>query len=301
MRDDTVFLQLGRLDGRLANSPARLAWQLNMRLRGMALAAENAGIPVELDDLRVWLSGRSMPPRHREGLNDPVAITTVAFYYIEALKAGGAAGDVAADEMLRSVFDHRQMALDWAPHELLNFKAVSLLLQQKCRVSSIKEIAACCTKLLAVAFEYNPPGHPVALTANFPDFVRTMPLAWLISIKLPLLLRDAGITKILMPNLVPSMRHANLSPNQVETVVMKRLATEIGFGHRELDRLEHIYLRFHSASSAATKRSRVRAAADIVFAFPNIRRTRLAGSIGTTPQGAGLLIKQIDSLAACAG
>ena len=71
------LLLLGRLDGRLQNSPARQIWLARARVSGAATIAGIAGIPVNVDDILNWICGRTPPPRHSEGLNNPLSIAAL--------------------------------------------------------------------------------------------------------------------------------------------------------------------------------------------------------------------------------
>src|SRR3546814_5147456 len=71
---DHALLVLGRLDGRLCNSPAADIWLARARLKGASMLSGFAGVPVSVAELQNWICGRTPPPRHSEGLNDPLSV-----------------------------------------------------------------------------------------------------------------------------------------------------------------------------------------------------------------------------------
>ncbi len=48
-----------------------------------------AGLPVDTSDLLAWITGRSLPPRHSEGLNDPMSVAALAHFVLLAQEAEG--------------------------------------------------------------------------------------------------------------------------------------------------------------------------------------------------------------------
>ena len=81
---EQALLLLGRLDGRLANSAAADIWMARARLKGAALLAGVAGVPVTVRELQDWICGRTPPPRHSEGLNDPLSVAALVHFALSA-------------------------------------------------------------------------------------------------------------------------------------------------------------------------------------------------------------------------
>jgi hypothetical protein len=121
MTFETAFLALGRLDGRLTHSPAAQPWLIKARLEGAAIAACNAGVHVTASDLEAWMSGARNPPRSTEGLNDPMSVAAVVYYYFTTFERSRASNDIAVTRLLRSILDHEGEAQTWAGTDLIHY------------------------------------------------------------------------------------------------------------------------------------------------------------------------------------
>lgn len=86
MEHQDPLLTLGRLDGRLAHSPARVAWTIRSRFEGAAISACNAGVPIDANHLEAWIAGSGLPPRSGEGRNDPMSVVAIVHYFLESLE-----------------------------------------------------------------------------------------------------------------------------------------------------------------------------------------------------------------------
>ncbi|HKT78497.1 MAG TPA: hypothetical protein VJQ78_17325, partial [Sphingobium sp.] len=118
---EQALLLLGRLDGRLANSAAADIWMARARLKGAALLAGVARVPVTVRELQDWICGRTPPPRHSEGLNDPLSVAALVHF---ALSASESRRDPIARATLnisRTLLDDRKEAQSWAPDDLVRF------------------------------------------------------------------------------------------------------------------------------------------------------------------------------------
>ena len=71
------MLLLGRLDGRLQNSPWADIWLARARLQGAAQLAGLAGVPIDVRHLQDWISGRTPPPRASEGLMSAAKVSII--------------------------------------------------------------------------------------------------------------------------------------------------------------------------------------------------------------------------------
>jgi hypothetical protein len=299
MHQNALFRDLGRLEGRLHRSPSRLSWLLAMRIRGVVFSAENAGVPVNSDDVRQWFSGKQLTPRHLEGLNDPISVATVAHYYLQSLSDIHDPENTIACAKLSAVCDHQKWAMEWSPDEYRIYeklgKAVTKSTSKLEIGTSVSRVANGCVKALRLVDQLSRKisagqSQPIAL-----ELVRSTPIAWMVAMRIPYLLVRAGIVGCSMPSLIPSLRFTDLASDRVERAILARMATEVSFGLKELDRLEkeRALLNEHPAF---TKRSRIYAAADIMQALPRIGSKPLARTLGITPQGAGYLITQMREL-----
>ncbi|WP_371420219.1 hypothetical protein, partial [Tardiphaga sp.] len=112
---------LGRLDGRLQNSPWADIWLARARLQGAAQLAGLAGAPIDVRHLQNWICGRTPPPRASEGLNDPVSVAAVFHLAIEASVSDKGPLARATLNVLRTVLDDRSEAEVWAGGDLAYF------------------------------------------------------------------------------------------------------------------------------------------------------------------------------------
>lgn len=294
--ENEVFLQLGRLDGRLAQSPARTVWAARMRMRAIAAASVAAGIPVEFRNIETWLATGSDMPRRREGLNDPLRLSTIAHLTL-------AAQDLAADELtlrasnfMTPMFNHRAVAIAHAPEEILALMVAhraTLGVANQRGLPSITIIGERMTMLREAA--------DVDLSRTFSvvdprdraiHFAQSTPTMWLAATAVPLAFQRLGLTNILMPNLIPSLRIMQARSWSAQGF-SSFLWREVKVGAAELDRLEQKM--DVDRRRARTARSRLGAAATLRMAFPSITAARLAGALGTTVQGGGYLLRQLKA------
>ncbi|MFX7571103.1 hypothetical protein ABTJ55_20190, partial [Acinetobacter baumannii] len=59
-------------------------WQARARVKAAATVAGIAGVPVDTAALLDWICGRTPPPRHNEGLNDPLSIAALMHFLLLA-------------------------------------------------------------------------------------------------------------------------------------------------------------------------------------------------------------------------
>jgi hypothetical protein len=290
---DALFLELGRLDGCLQRSPARVLWGARMRLRAVAQASVAAGVPVNDVDVERWFAGSDEMPRRGEGLNDPMRLATVAHLTLAAQDAGCDGLSRACANFVRAVFDHRAVALGWAPEEL-----VMLVPLQRSMVDTVKrhtaldlgEVAALIQRMMDNAVDQAQP--LVVREPNGPAvyFVRSRSTSWLALSVLPLAAQHAGLTSNLIPNLVPPPR-VFADPAKAESRLLAFLAREVAFGRAELDRLERGLVAFDALTR--TTRSRIARAGEYRLTFPTITGERMAAALGTTAQGANYLLRRL--------
>jgi hypothetical protein len=295
--ENDVFLQLGRLDGRLAHSPARAIWAVRMRLRAIAHASVAAGVPVEVEDVARWIATGGDMPRRREGLNDPLRLSTVAHFTLATQEAARDDLTRSASQFCKPLFDHRAIALDTAADEIVTFAPflrACVEMVSRPGAANLDEI----TRLLCALTESVDTGNGRSLTVSDPfgrafHFAKSQPTIWLATICVPLVLQRFGITATLLPNLVPTPRV--LRDCRKGTAALGRfLVREARVGIAELDRLERCLAT--PGRLGQTVRSRTDRAAEYRLAFPPITGSGLAVALGTTPQGGSYLLRQLAAV-----
>lgn len=298
---DHALLLLGRLDGRLASSPVADIWLARARLRGAAQLATMAGVPIETRDLQNWISGRTLPPRHSEGLNDPLSVAAL-FHF--ALSAGGDGADPIARATLnlsRQLLDDRAEAALWGQDDLVRFgplwRDVGALLDAPYPAPALGAVA---DRLLAARAMLDMPrsegpllttsdGRQLRLVGTHQD------RGWIIACHLPLALHRAGFTLRLLPALTHLPR---LLPDAREPLVealQHALTKQSLEGLTDLDRLE-TRMRRLPAMLGVTRRSRAPLLARLELAYPGLSKVAIARLLGISHQGATKLVAQLKAL-----
>ncbi len=268
-----------------------------MRLRGIALSCQNAGMPVEEDEVRDWISGCSLPPRHLVGLEDSVRVPTAADFYLRAMMVATSRKKDDSDALFRKLFDARSQAMKWADDEVEYYEnlfhdlsgAVRNFRQQ----TSIRSVAEGVSDLLRLARVSNErdnsePGDLGASETHRPALV------WLVSVFTPVLLQRSGLTENLLPQMVPNLRFLDMSANQIEQALIAMLETEVRKGNSSLAAMERSLTSVRD-NLLTNRPSKTWEAAVITMVFPNIKRGRLASAINVRPQGAGYIKARILS------
>jgi hypothetical protein len=298
MTFETTFLALGRLDGRLTHSPAGRPWLIKARLEGAAIAACNAGVPVTASDLEAWMSGARNPPRAAEGLNDPMSVAAVVYYYFTTLEQSHAANDAAVARLLRSILDHESEAHTWAGADLIHYgplwRALSKLTDEPGLEPRISSVAGRMHEMARVAIKAEGRRQIAATAYDGRQLVIAQDdrRAWLVSLMVPRLLRRARITNNLMPSLVPTMRFLDGGVADFEGMLQQCIAEKVSDGNKALTAMERKIAGFDYAYRR-TARSRLRMAAELGLALPSLSRAKLAIAVNSTPAGAGYLLKQL--------
>lgn len=114
------LLLIGRLDGRLNGSPARDIWLARARVKAAAMVAGIAGVPVDTAALLDWICGRTPPPRHSEGLNDPLSIAALMHFLLLAEDSNDPVARASLN-VLRTLLDDRAQAEMWGRDDLVRF------------------------------------------------------------------------------------------------------------------------------------------------------------------------------------
>lgn len=298
-----ALLMLGRLDGRLANSPAADIWLARARLRGAALLAGAAGVPVTVRELQDWICGRTAPPRHGEGLNDPLSVAALVHF---ALSADESRSDPVARATLnvsRTLLDDRKEAEAWAPEDLVRFgpswRAAQRLVEAPYPAPTLREVAE---RLIAAREGLEAPASPAQLLTTVDGrHLRLDPrrpdLGWVVAAHLPGALEAAGLALRRLPSFVDLPRF----PGTDSAALAVHLAVMIGRqaveGLAELDRLEAKVARL-PADLGVTRRSKAPLLMRLELAYPRLSRTAIARLLGISHQGATKLVAQVEALAA---
>lgn len=295
---ETAFLALGRLDGRLSHSPAAAPWLIKARLDGATIAACNAGLPVTASDLEAWISGGRNPPRASEGLNDPMSVAAVVYYYFTTLEQSHAANDMAVARLLRSVLDHEAEAEIWAGTDLIHYgpvwRALSTVADAPDLEPTMSSVAERMHDMARVAIKAQGRRQIAATSYDGRQFVIAQDdhRAWLVSIMVPRLLRRAGVTTNLIPSLVPGIRFLDGSVKDFASKLMECIGRQVVVGNKSLTALERKIAGFDQ-TNRRTARSRLRMAAELGLALPSLSRAKLAIAVKSTPAGARYLLREL--------
>ena len=114
MNENAALLMLGRLDGRLAHSPARNAWMIRARFEGAAISCDNAGVPTTANELEQWIAGSGRPPRTGEGLNDPLGVAAIVHFFFDSMERAASRPDRSVQRLLADLFDAEAEGERWA-------------------------------------------------------------------------------------------------------------------------------------------------------------------------------------------
>jgi len=295
---DSTFAALGRLDGRLVASPAARSWMLWAALEGAVFAARNAGVPITQKALTDWIGGSDIPPRATEGLNDPLSVTVVFFYHLAGLKATRDGLGQSTIGLLARFLDDAGEVGRWGQGDLVLYgplwRELSTVSDQLTVEPSIDGVARGLSELLATCDAHRGDsgitlGTIDGRTLHLP---RAQHQAWLAALMAPALLQRAGLTTHRLPNLVPSLRFASHSPNEIADELHELIARAASQGTRQLGRYEQQLAALRETHSL-TRRSRLSEAAELLMIFPSMTTAKLALALGTTVPGAAHLKRQL--------
>ena len=289
------MLLLGRLDGRLQNSPCADIFIARSRLEGAAALAGLAGVPITIGDLQSWIAGRSPPPRASEGLNDPISVAAV---FHLALRRDDDAKDpltLATLRTLRTILDDRSAAETYGNEDLAHFGPLWR------RVRSAASAPFPVGGLLAIAqrvFELAEMTEQTSGRAS--DVVsidgrawelpaRHRDRNWLVATAVPLMVHRAGFTGRIIPSLVLLPKFLPPSPGALAEILADRLTDAAAAGLRELDWIERAMHR-QAAHRQLTKRSKAPLLARLQIAYPGLSPAAVSKLLDVTPQGARKLL-----------
>lgn len=298
---DHAFLLLGRLDGRLAGSAVTDIWLARARLKGATQLARAAGVPIESAELQNWITGRSLPPRHSEGLNDPLSVAALFHFALSATEEGADPVARATLNMSRQLLDDRNEAALWSEQDLVRFgpawRSVKQMLDAPYPAPDLEAVAE---RLLEAREALAAPvseglllttadGRQLRLDAGRAD------LGWLIGCHLPLALRRAGLAMRLLPSFTALPRFLPDSREVLTAALRDGIVQQAASGLADLDRLE-ARMRRLPTELMVTKRSKAPLLMRLELAYPGLSKVAVSRLLGISHQGATKLVAQVQTL-----
>lgn len=291
------MLMLGRLDGRLQNSPWADIWLARARLQGAAQLAGLAGVPVDVQHLQDWICGRTPPPRASEGLNDPVSVAAVFHLAIEASVSDKGPLARATLNVLRTVLDDRSEAEVWAGGDLAYFgpawRQARIETQAPYSSASLHAVADRIAAMLKTVVDADQSAVDVTAvdgrTLTLEPRVRDR--AWLVASHVPAMFHHAGLTLGTLPSLILLPKFPPHEVGELTDVIMRSLVTTCQSGLKDLDWIERQGAKALAVS--ATRRSRAPLLARLALAYPGLRPSAVARLLEVTPQGARKLVAKL--------
>lgn len=294
----SALLLLGRLDGSLSHSNASDIWLARARLEGAAGLSRLAGAPISVEDLQAWISARGSPPRHAEGLDDPISVAALFHFGLTASEATRDPLATATLNVARTLLDDRDAAAMWAADDLARFSApwrqARAALLAPYPAASLEALAE---RLLAVAATLEPATSPVHTISTIDGRqlqldARSAGSTWILACHLPAALHACGLATRILPSLVGLPRYLPKDPAILADQLVAMLFRGCGEGLKELDRLETRLARLDGTLDV-TRRSKAPLLARLELAYPNLRTSAVARLLGISHQGATKLIRQL--------
>jgi len=295
LRADDGMLLLGRLDGRLQNSPCADIFLARARLTGAAALAGLAGVPIGVADLQAWIAGRAPPPRASEGLNDPVSVA--AIFHLALSRDDDEEDPVAQATLnvLRSILDDRSEAEIYGKDDVAHFgplwRRVRSAADAPFSAGDLLEVAGRIFDLVALTEQTTGSGADVVAVdgRSWSLPARDRDRNWLIATAVPRLLHRAGFTSRIIPSL--TLLPKFLPPSR--SALAELLATTLGEAAyaalRDLDGIERA-VSLQSIGRPVTRRSKAPALARLLVAYPGLQPAAVAKLLNVTPQGARKLL-----------
>lgn len=295
-----LALKLGRLDGRLQNSPCTDIWLARARLNGAAELARLAGsLRMPVAEFQNLMAGRTLPPRVQKDLNG--AIPVAAVFHIALSRDESILDPVAgatlnilrtvlvrrANPNVRSKFDMLSFGPMWqrvrdatdAPLARRDLQGIAE------RVLEISEIIS--RFPVAEADVTSLDGRKMSLQ------LQGCPPTCLIGAEMPRLLRRAGLTLRNLPSLVllPSLLPA--SSEELANVLLGALDKSVSHGLRDLNAIE---LAMHRAKKRfKNKRSKAMLFDRLDIAYPGLTALAAERLLGINKKTARKLAKPVTT------
>lgn len=290
---------IGRLDGRLLGSPARDIWLARARVKAAATVAGIAGVPVDTTALHDWICGRTPPPRHNEGLNDPLSIAALMHFLLLAEDSSDPVARASLN-VLRTLLDDRTQAEMWGGDDLVRFGQTFREARKRlCAPYPSPTLVSVAERLLAVhkELEISPTeGRSVTTIDGRTLHVdpRSFGTVWLLACMLPKALSVAGFTAQPVPSFVWLPKFLAASQAELAEELETALGRAAASGLIELDRLEGIVATLPS-DLGVTRRSKLPTLMRLEASYPGLRVPAIARLLGISPQGATKLAAQARS------
>lgn len=294
---EQAMLLLGRLDGRLQNSPWADIWLARVRLQGAAQLAGLAGVPIDVRHLQDWICGRTPPPRASEGLNDPVSVAAVFHLAIEATVDERGPLARATLNVLRTVLDDRSEAEIWAGSDLAYFgpawRQARVEAQAPYPSPSLHAVADRVAAMLktVVAAEQSAVDVTAIDGRTLTLEPRVRDRAWLVASHVPAILHHAGLTLGALPSLILLPKFPPHDVGELTAVMTRSLLATCQSGLKDLDWIESQGSK--AVAVSATRRSRAPLLARLALAYPGLRPSAVARLLEVTPQGARKLAAKL--------
>ena len=291
---DETMLLLGRLDGRLQNSPCADIFLARARLEGAARLAVLAGVPIAVADLQAWIAGRTPPPRITEGLNDPLSVAAVFHLVISREEDDRDPLVRASLRTLRTVLDDRVEAETYGAEDLVYYGPLWRQVRQAADAPfPLRSLLGVAQRVFEMAELTGRAAADAAAVVSIDGRSLTLPPRardrnWLIASTVPQMLRAAGITLRVIPSLVLLPKFLPASPEALAPMLAQALAPATDAALRDLDRIERQARKI--ADGAATKRSKAPLLARLQLAYPGLSPKAVARLLNVTPQGARKLL-----------
>lgn len=298
-----AMLLLGRLDGRLANSPATDIWMARARLKGAALLAGVAGVPVSVRELQDWICGRTPPPRHSEGLNDPLSVAALMHFALAASESRHDPIARATLNLSRTLLDDRKEAQSWAHDDLVRFGPAWRAVQAQATAPyPARSLLAVAERLIAAREGLEAPSSAGQLltTADGRQLridPRRADLGWVVAAHLPAALEASGLALRPLPCLVDLPRFPGSDVTALAAHLAAMIERQARVGLKELERLEAQVARMPQ-DFGVTRRSKAPLLLRLELAYPGLSKTAVARLLGISHQGATKLVAQVEALAA---
>jgi hypothetical protein len=299
-RFDETMLLLGRLDGRLQNSPCADIFLARARLEGAAKLAILAGVPIAVADLQAWIAGRTPPPRVTEGLNDPLSVAAVFHLAISREEDDRDPLVRASLRTLRTVLDDRVDAETYGAGDLVYYGPLWRQIRQAADAPfPHRSLLGVAQRVFEMAELTGHAAADAATVVSIDGRSLTLPPRardrnWLIASAVPQMLRAAGITLRVIPSLVLLPKFLPASPDALAPMLAQALAPATVAALRDLDRIERQARRI--AHGPATKRSKAPLLARLQLAYPGLNARAVVKLLNVTPQGARKLLVESGAI-----
>lgn len=297
-----ALLLVGRLDGRLFGSPARDIWLARARVDAAATVAGIAGVPVETDAILDWICGRTPPPRHSEGLNDPLSIAALMHFLLLGEDARADPVARASLNTIRTLLDDRAQAEMWGHDDLVRFgqafRAARARLSEPYPSPTLLAVAE---RLQTVhkELDINPSAGRTVTTIDGRQLhvdPRSFGTVWLLACTLPKALVAAGLTLQHIPSFVWLPKFLSGSVAELAAELEARLGRTAQSGLADLNRLERMVASL-PLDLGVTRRSKLPTLMRLETAYPGLRVPAIARLLDISPQGAAKLAAQAKASA----